>query len=146
MSLQQRITEDMKLAMKARDSRKLGALRLLLAAIKQKEVDERIILNDEHIVAIIDKMLKQRRDSIVQYGAANRQDLIEQEQFEMAVLETYMPQALSEEEIRALVEQALSLHGRTIQSMGKIMAMLRPMLAGRADLAQVSAWVKSQLS
>lgn len=145
MTLQQRITEDMKLAMKARDSRKLGALRLILAAIKQKEIDDRMTLDDEHIVAIMDKMLKQRRDSIVQYGAANRQDLIEQEQFEMAILETYMPQALSEDEIRALVEEALSTHGRTIQSMGKIMAMLRPMLAGRADLAQVSAWVKSQL-
>lgn len=145
MSLQQRITEDMKSAMKARDSKTLGAIRLLLAAIKQKEVDERITLADADIVAIMDKMLKQRRDSITQYELANRQDLVEQEKFEMTVLETYMPKALSENEIQALIEQALDMHGRSMQSMGKIMTMLRPLLAGRADLAQVSLWVKSRL-
>jgi uncharacterized protein YqeY len=145
MSLKQRITDDMKLAMKARESAKLGAIRLLLAAMKQKEVDERIELTDTDIITIIDKMLKQRRDSISQYEAAQRQDLADQEKFEIAVLETYMPQPLSTEEIDIAIATALNEHGNALQSMGKIMAALRPILAGRADLAQVSALVKSRL-
>jgi uncharacterized protein YqeY len=145
MNLKQRITEDMKLAMKARESAKLGAIRLLLAAIKQKEVDERIELTDTDIITVIDKMLKQRRDSISQYEAAQRQDLADQEKFEVAILETYMPQPLSSAEIEAAIAAAFSEHGNTLKSMGKIMATLRPLLAGRADLAQVSALVKSRL-
>jgi uncharacterized protein YqeY len=145
MHLKQRITEDMKLAMKARESAKLGAIRLLLAAIKQKEVDERIELTDTDIITVIDKMLKQRRDSISQYEAAQRQDLADQEKFEVAILETYMPQPLSSAEIEAAIAAAFSEHGNTLKSMGNIMATLRPLLAGRADLAQVSALVKSRL-
>jgi uncharacterized protein YqeY len=145
MHLKQRITEDMKLAMKARESAKLGAIRLLLAAIKQKEVDERIELTDTDIITVIDKMLKQRRDSISQYEAAQRQDLADQEKFEVAILETYMPQPLSSAEIEVAIAAAFSEHGNTLKSMGNIMATLRPLLAGRADLAQVSALVKSRL-
>lgn len=145
MSLQVRITDDMKSAMKARDSRKLDAIRLLMAAMKQKEVDERVVLTDADIIAIIDKMLKQRRDSIMQYEAANREDLAEQERFEMLVLQGYMPEALSEMEINALIEQALQAHGSQKEAMGKIMATLRPLLSGRADLTQVSSVVKSRL-
>ena len=145
MSLKQRITDDMKSAMKARESAKLGAIRLLLAAIKQKEVDERIELTDADIINIIDKMLKQRRDSMSQYEAAQRQDLADQEKFEITVLEEYMPQPLSSAEIEAAIKAAFDEHGNTLQAMGKIMATLRPILANRADLAQVSGLVKSRL-
>lgn len=146
MSLKQRITEDMKSAMKARESARLGAIRLLLAAMKQKEVDERIELTDADIVSIIDKMLKQRRDSIAQYEVAQRQDLVDQEKFEISVLQAYMPQALSAAEIETAIDAALQEHGNTMQSMGKIMAALRPALAGRADMAEVSRLVKSRLN
>lgn len=145
MSLKQRITEDMKLAMKARDSAKLDAIRLLLAAIKQKEVDDRVVLTDQDIVAVIVKMFKQRRDSIAQYEAAQRQDLADQEKFEISVLEAYMPQPLSAAEIDAAIQSVLQEHGNSLQSMGKIITTLRPILAGRADVAQVSALVKSRL-
>jgi uncharacterized protein YqeY len=116
-----------------------------MAAMKQKEVDERITLTDEHIIAIIEKMLKQRKDSITQYEAGNRQDLADIEKFEMTVLETYMPQQLSEAEVMAEVDAVLAKHGNTMRDMGKIMADLRPALAGRADMAKVSALVKSRL-
>lgn len=147
MSLKQRISDDMKSAMKARESDKLAAIRLLLAAIKQKEVDERVELDDAGVVAVIDKMLKQRRDSISQYEAAQRQDLADKEKFEMDVLMAYMPQQLSAEEIDVLVAKAVADSGAAgMQDMGKVMALLRPQLAGRADMAQVSACIKAKLA
>ena len=147
MSLKTQITEDMKTAMRARETARLGAIRLLLAALKQREVDERIELTDADVLAIIDKMLKQRRDSISQYKAANRQDLVDVEEFEVSVLQTYMPQQMSADEIAAAVAQAISASGAAgVQDMGKVMAILKPQLAGRADLGKVSGLVKSQLS
>ncbi|MDH0343272.1 GatB/YqeY domain-containing protein [Chromobacterium haemolyticum] len=147
MSLKQRISDDMKSAMKARESDKLAAIRLLLAAIKQKEVDERVELDDAGVVAVIDKMLKQRRDSISQYEAAQRQDLADKEKFEMDVLMAYMPQQLSAEEIDVLVAKAVADSAAAgMQDMGKVMGLLRPQLAGRADMAQVSASIKAKLA
>lgn len=147
MSLKDRITEDMKAAMRAKETRKLGAIRLLLAAIKQKEVDERITLDDAALVAIIDKMLKQRRDSISQFEAAQRNDLADNEKFEVTVLSAYMPQALSAEEIAAAVQECVSETGASGPAdMGKVMNALRPKLAGRADMAQVSGLVKAALA
>ena len=147
MSLKERITEDMKNAMRAKDTARLSAVRLLLAAIKQREVDERIQLSDADVVAVIDKMLKQRRDSIGQYEAAQRQDLADAEKFEVGVLQAYMPQALGEAEIEAAVVKAIADTGaRGPQAMGKIMTALRPLLAGRADMAKVSVLVKAKLA
>ncbi len=147
MSLKQQITEDMKSAMRARETARLGAIRLLLAAMKQREVDERIELSDADILAIIDKMMKQRRDSISQYEAAARQDLADVEKFEMTVLQTYMPQQLTEAEIEAAVTQAIvASAAASPQDMGKVMAILKPQLAGRADIAKVSGLVKAKLS
>ncbi|WP_259041369.1 GatB/YqeY domain-containing protein [Chromobacterium alkanivorans] len=147
MSLKQRISDDMKSAMKARESDKLAAIRLLLAAIKQKEVDERVELDDAGVVAVIDKMLKQRRDSVSQYEAAQRQDLADKEKFEMDVLMAYMPQQLSAEEVDAVVAKAVADSGAAgMQDMGKVMGLLRPQLAGRADMAQVSACIKAKLA
>jgi uncharacterized protein YqeY len=147
MSLKQQIIEDMKTAMRARDTARLGAIRLLLAAIKQREVDERIELSDADVVAIIEKMNKQRRDSISQYEAAGRQDLADVEKFEMSVLQTYMPQQLSEAEISAAVAGAIAASGAAgQQDMGKVMGVLKPKLAGRADMGKVSALIKAQLS
>ncbi|NHR06197.1 GatB/YqeY domain-containing protein [Chromobacterium haemolyticum] len=147
MSLKQRISDDMKSAMKARESDKLAAIRLLRAAIKQKEVDERVELDDAGVVAVIDKMLKQRRDSISQYEAAQRQDLADKEKFEMDVLMAYMPQQLSAEEVDALVAKAVADSGAAgMQDMGKVMGLLRPQLAGRADMAQVSVCIKAKLA
>jgi len=147
MSLKQQITEDMKVAMRAKDVARLGTIRLLLAAIKQREVDERIELSDADVVAIIEKMNKQRRDSISQYEAASRQDLADVEKFEMSVLATYMPKQLSEEEIiSAVVETIAATAASSMQDMGKVMGALKPKLAGRADMAKVSAKIKAQLS
>ena len=147
VSLKTQITEDMKTAMRARETARLGAIRLLLAALKQREVDERIELTDADVLAIIDKMLKQRRDSISQYKAANRQDLVDVEEFEVSVLQTYMPQQMNEAEIAAAVDQAISASGAAgVKDMGKVMAILKPQLAGRADLGKVSGLVKAQLS
>ena len=147
MSLKAKISEDMKTAMKAREAARLGAIRLLLAAIKQKEVDERIELDDSAVLAVIDKMLKQRRDSIAQYGKAGRQDLVDAEQFEVEVLSGYLPQALSAEEIRAAVAEAVAASGAAgVQDMGTVMAVRKPRLAGRADLGQVSGPVKAALA
>lgn len=146
MSLKERITEDMKAAMRARDSARLGAIRLLLAAMKQREVDERILLTDSDIVAIIDKMIKQRRDSITQFEAGKREDLAAGERFEIEVLSAYMPKALSAEEIAAAIDRAIAQTGaQGMAGMGKVMALLKPQLAGRADLTQVSALVKARL-
>ncbi|MBM3390638.1 MAG: GatB/YqeY domain-containing protein [Betaproteobacteria bacterium] len=147
MNLKSRINEDMKTAMKARETARLGAIRLLLAAVKQKEVDERVELDDAAVLSVIDKMLKQRRDSIAQYESAGRQELADAEEFEVEVLTAYMPQALSEAEIQAAVAEAVATSGAAgMQDMGKVMAVLKPKLAGRADMAQVSARVKSALA
>jgi uncharacterized protein YqeY len=147
MSLKVRITEDMKTAIKARETARLGAIRLLLAAIKQREVDERVELDDAGVLAVIDKMLKQRRDSISQYESAGRQDLADAEKFEVGVLTGYMPQALSEAEIQAAVAEAIAASGAAgMQDMGKVMAILKPKLAGRADMSQVSGLVKAALA
>ena len=147
MSLKVRISDDMKSAMKAKETWRLAAIRLLMAAIKQKEVDERIELDDAAIVVVIDKMLKQRRDSISQYEAAQRQDLADKEKAEMVVLMAYMPQQLSEAEIDELVAKAVvDSAAASMQDMGKVMGLLRPQLAGRADMALVSARIKAKLT
>ena len=147
MSLKQQITEDMKSAMRAKDTARLGAIRLLLAAMKQREVDERIELTDTDVVTIIDKMIKQRRDSITQFEAAKRQELADAEKFEISVLQTYMPQPMTEAEVATAVAAAISSSGaKTPQEMGKVIALLKPQLAGRADMGKVSALVKTQLS
>jgi hypothetical protein len=146
MSLKQQITDDMKVAMRAKETARLGAIRLLLAAIKQREVDERIELSDADVVAIIEKMNKQRRDSISQYEAAGRQDLADVEKFEMGVLQTYMPQQLSDAEIGQAVSEAIASTGAAgPQDMGKVMGVLKSKLAGRADMGKVSALIKAQL-
>ncbi|MEW9898376.1 GatB/YqeY domain-containing protein [Chitinivorax sp. PXF-14] len=147
MSLKQRIQEDMKSAMREKQAQRLGAIRLLTAAMKQKEVDERIELSDEQIVAIIDKMMKQRRDSISQYESAGRQDLADQEKFEMTVLEAYMPAQLSQAEIEAEITAAVTETGAAgPQDMGKLMGVLKPKLAGRADMSRVSQLIKQKLA
>ncbi|MCG6933599.1 MAG: GatB/YqeY domain-containing protein [Gallionella sp.] len=147
MSLKQQITEDMKSAMRAKDAARLGAIRLLLAAMKQREVDERVELTDADVVAIIEKMNKQRRDSISQYEAAGRQDLADVEKFEMSVLAAYMPQQLSDAEIGKAVDDAIAATAAASpQDMGKVMGVLKPKLAGRADMGRVSAMIKAQLS
>jgi hypothetical protein len=146
MNLRQRITEDMKTAMRAKDVPRLGAIRLLQAAIKQREVDERIELDDAQVVAVIEKMLKQRRDSISQYEAANRHDLADVEKFEVTVLQAYMPQALSDEEVEQLVVAAVAASGAAgVKDMGKVMAAVKPQVAGRADMGKVSALIKAKL-
>ncbi len=147
MSLKLQITEDMKAAMRARETARLGAIRLLLAAMKQREVDERIELTDADVFSIIDKMLKQRRDSISQFEAAGRQDLVDVEKFEVSVLQTYMPQQLSESEIIAVIAEAIAATGAAgPQDMGKVMGVVKPKLAGRADMGKVSGMIKAQLS
>ena len=147
MSLKQQITEDMKTAMRAKETARLGAIRLLLAAMKQREVDERIELTDADVVAIIEKMLKQRRDSISQYKAANRQDLVDVEEFEVTVLQNYMPQQLSEAEVIAAIAEAIAATGAAgPQDMGKVMGVVKPKLAGRADMGKVSGLIKAQLT
>ena len=147
MSLKVRITEDMKTAMRAKDSARLGAIRLLLAAIKQREVDERIALDDMQVVEAIEKMLKQRRDSISQYEAANRHDLADVEKFEVTVLQTYLPQALTEDEINALLEKVVTETAASgIKDMGKVMAAIKPQVVGRADMGKISGLIKTRLS
>ena len=147
MSLKLQINDDMKAARKARDSQRLSAIRLLLAAMKQKEVDERIELDDAAITAVIDKMLKQRRDSLSQYEAAGRADLAAKEQAEIDVLTQYMPTPLTEAEIDALIEQAITDSGASgAAAMGKVVGLVRPQVMGRADMAQVSARIKNRLA
>lgn len=147
MSLKERINEDMKSAMRARETARLAAIRLLLAAIKQREVDERITLDDDAVIAVIDKMQKQRRDSVSQYEAAGRMDLADAEKAEMQVLAAYLPQALSDEEIDAAITEALNEVGVSgPAAMGKLMAILKPRLAGRADMTEVSKRVKTKLA
>ena len=147
MLLREKITEVMKAAMRAKDTPRLSAIRLLLAAIKQREVDERIVLDDAAVVAVIEKMLKQRRDSITQYEAAKRDDLAAIEKAEVVILTAYMPQALSAAEVATAIAAAVAESGAAgVQDMGKVMAVLKPRLAGRADMGQVSALVKAALS
>lgn len=147
MTLKARINEDMKAAMRARETAKLAAIRLLLAAIKQKEVDERVDLDDAGVVATIDRMLKQRRDSIAQYEAAGRTDLASAEKFEADLLAAYLPAALSADEVAAAVSAAIAASGATSPGdMGKVMSILKPQLAGRADMTDVSRLVKAQLA
>lgn len=147
MPLKVRINEDMKAAMRAKETARLSALRLLLAAIKQREVDERIELDDAGVIAVVDKMLKQRRDSVTQYENAQRQDLADAERFEIEVLSAYKPAGLSSEQIAAEVDAAVAETGATGPAdMGKLMAALKPRLAGKADMAEVSKLVKSRLS
>lgn len=145
--LKDQIQSDMKVAMKAGDKTRLGVIRLILAAVKQREVDERIELDDTQVLAVLDKMVKQRRDSISQYSAAGRQDLADVEQFEIEVIQDYLPAALSEAEIAGLVTEAIAETGAAaISDMGKVMAILRPKVQGRADMGAVSALVKRQLA
>ena len=146
MSLKEQINEDMKAAMRAKQAERLSTVRLLLAAIKQKEIDERVTLDDAGITAVIDKMIKQRRDSITQYDGAGRTDLADKERAELAVLAAYMPQALSADEIADLIKQALAETGASsAKDMGKVMAWLKPKMAGRADMQVVSTQVKATL-
>jgi uncharacterized protein YqeY len=147
VSLKDRVSEDMKTALRARETARLSALRLLLAALKQREVDERKDLSDSETVTVIERMLKQRRDSIAQFEAAGRQDLADAEKFEVSVLQGYMPQALSDAEMEAAVTAAVAESGaKAPQDMGKVMALLKPKLAGRADMGKVSALVKTRLA
>ncbi len=146
MSLKVRINEDMKNAMRAREALRLSTLRLLLAAIKQREVDERIELDDAQVVAVIEKMLKQRKDSVTQYQAAGRQDLVDQESGEMLVLQAYMPEQMGEDEIKAVVAAAVAQSGAAgAKDMGKVMGLVKPQVAGKADMAQVSVLINQAL-
>jgi uncharacterized protein YqeY len=146
VNLRQQITEDMKSAMRAGDARRRDAIRLLQAALKQREVDERIELDDAAVITVIEKMLKQRRDSIAQYESAHRQDLADAEKFEVSVLHGYMPAALSDTEIDAAIAEAVSAIGaKGPQDMGRVMTALKPRLSGRADMGKVSALVRSRL-
>ena len=147
MSLKEKITEDMKSAMRAKESGRLATIRLLTAAIKQKEVDERIEVNDDQVLGVIEKMIKQRKDSITQFEAGSRQDLADIEKAELVVLAAYMPAALSEAEVQAEVAAAIAAVGAAgPQDMGKVMGVLKPKLAGRADMTAVSSMVKAALS
>jgi hypothetical protein len=146
MTLKERIQEDMKAAMRARDQARLSAVRLLLAAMKQKEVDERIELADADVLGIIEKMVKQRRESIAQYEKASRQDLADQEKFEIGVLQAYLPQQMGEAEIAQAIAAAVAESGASgVKDMGKVMGLLKPRLAGRADMGKVSGLVKAKL-
>jgi uncharacterized protein YqeY len=147
MPLKEQISNDLKEAMRAGDTRKRDAIRLLTAALKQKEVDERVTLADADVVAIIDKMIKQRRDSIAQFEKGGRQDLADTEKYELGVLQAYMPQALSEAEIADAVTASIAESGaKSPADMGKVMALLKPRLAGRADMSKVSGLVKAKLA
>ena len=146
MTLREKINDDMKAAMKARETEKLGAIRLLTAALKQKEVDERIELTDDLVLAIIEKMLKQRKDSIAQFTTGNRLDLAAKEEFEVGVLSAYMPQQLSEADVAEILNGVIAETGATsAKDMGKVMNALRPKVAGRADMGKLSAMVKARL-
>jgi hypothetical protein len=160
MSLKDRITEDMKAAMRAREAERLGAIRMLLAAIKQKEVDERIVADDPAVISIVERLIKQRKDSIEQFGKAGRTDLVAKESAELVLLQGYLPQALSEAELAAAIDAALAeaiaagaptvtrASGAAVlapAAMGKVMALLKPRLAGRADMSKVSGMVKARI-
>jgi len=146
-TLKAQITADMKDAMRAKDKDRLGTIRLILAAIKQREVDERIELDDTQVLAVLDKMVKQRRDSISQYRDAGREELAAKEEAELSVIQQYLPAALSEAEVDALIDEAISASGaESIKDMGKVMGMLKPKVQGRADMGEVSTRIKARLS
>ena len=147
MTLKLQITEDMKTAMRAKDSTRLGAIRLLLSAIKQREVDERIELTDADVIAVIEKMLKQRRDSIAAFESANRVDLADIEKFEVSVLQTYMPKQMSDDEINQIITQVIADTGaQGAKDMGKVVGLVKPLVAGMADMGKVSGLIKSRLA
>jgi hypothetical protein len=147
MSLKAQISEDMKNAMRAKDTARLGAIRLLQAGIKQREVDERIELDDAAVVGVIEKMLKQRRDSIAAYESANRTDLADVEKFEVTVLQVYLPQQLTEDEIAVIVDKVIAETGASgAKDMGKVVGAVKPLVAGKADMAKVSGLIKARLA
>lgn len=147
MALKERITEDMKTAMKAGDKVRLGTIRLALAAIKQREVDERITLDDTQVLAVLDKMIKQRREAITQFQTGGRADLVAKETAEIGVLQAYLPSQMNEAELDELIAQSIAAAGATsVKDMGKVMALVRPKAQGRADLGAVSARIKQKLS
>ena len=147
MSLKARITDDMKAAMRARETARLGTIRLLLAAIKQKEIDDRVELDDAAVSSIVEKLIKQRKDSISQFQAAGRDDLVAAEQAELVVLLAYLPEQLSAAEVEAAVAAAIAESGAaSARDMGKVMGLLKPRFAGRADMGQVSALIKARLA
>ena len=147
MSLKVRITDDMKAAMRAGEKDRLGVIRLILAALKQREVDERVELDDAQILAILEKMLKQRRDSIEQFSAANREDLAAIERAEVEIIQTYLPAQLSSTEIDAIVTKAIADSGATsAREMGKVIGLIKPQVAGRADMGQISELIKAKLA
>ena len=146
MSLKQRLTDDMKAAMKGGEKERLGVIRLANAAIKQREVDERVTLDDAQVLAVLEKMVKQRRDSITQFRAAAREDLASQEEFELGVLQGYLPEPVGEAELEAIVARAIADAGATNpKDMGKVVGLVKPQVAGRADMGQVSALVRRKL-
>ena len=147
MALREQLNEDIKSAMKAREQDRLAALRLMLSAVKQREVDERITLDDAGVIAVVEKMIKQRRESIAQYEKAARQDLADKEKAEIVVLEAYLPRQLSPAEVEAIVAEAIASTGaKSAADMGKVMGVVKPRLAGRADMGKVSALVKAKLA
>jgi len=144
--LKTRINDDVKSAMRAKDKNRLGALRLITAAIKQKEVDERIEMDDTAVLTVLEKMVKQRKDSIEQYGKAGRDDLIATEQYELDLIQTYLPEQMTEAEIEAIVAEAIAATGATeMKDMGKVMGQVKPKVAGKADMGLVSKLVKARL-
>ncbi|BAP56203.1 hypothetical protein THII_1906 [Thioploca ingrica] len=146
-SIKEKITEDMKVAMRAKEKQRLGVIRLIQAAIKQREVDERISLDDTQVIVVLDKMLKQRRDSIEQYEKAKRQDLVDQEAFEIQVIKTYLPQPLTETELANLITHAIQATGATtVKDLGKVMGILKVQVQGRAEMKQVSDQIKQRLN
>jgi uncharacterized protein len=147
MSLKERITDDMKAAMRAGEKERLGIIRMITAAIKQREVDERIVLDDIQVLSVLEKMIKQRKESLVQFQAGNRQDLVEKEAAEITLLQGYLPSQLSAAEIDALINEAVAATGAaSIKDMGKVMAAIKAKAQGRADMAKVGAIIKAKLS
>jgi uncharacterized protein YqeY len=147
MPLRDQLNEEIKTAMKARETERLNALRLMLAAVKQREVDERVAMDDAGVVSVVEKMIKQRKDSIAQYEKAARKDLADKERYEISVIEAYLPKQMSEPELEAAVAEALAATGaKSPADMGKVMGVLKPKLAGRADMGKVSALVKGKLA
>jgi hypothetical protein len=147
VSLKERITDDMKAAMRAGEKDRLGVIRMITAAIKQREVDERIVLDDTQVLSVLEKMIKQRKESLVQFRAGNRQDLVEKESAEITLLQAYLPSQLSETEIDALIAEAVAATGATgIKDMGKVMGLIKAKAQGRADMAAVGAKIKAKLA
>jgi uncharacterized protein YqeY len=147
MSLKDQITSDMKTAMKSGDKDRLGVIRLILAAVKQREVDERIVLDDAQVLAVIEKMIKQRRDSIAQFRAAAREDLATKEEYEVGVIQAYMPAQLSDAEVDAIIAKAIADSGASgAKDMGKVIGLVRPQMAGKADMGAVSGRIKAKLA